>query len=149
MAKPARSFRLELIAWFVLAALASLSAISSAAAQPATCAQGLKSRSVAELIFGRNIGDIVGAVSEEEWLRFLDEVVTPRFPGGLTVLDAYGQWRDGSNGAIEREPAKVLLIVLDRETAQRPRLAEIAEAYKRRFSQQSVIVMVRRACVLP
>ncbi len=124
-------------------------ALMEAAAQSLACAKGMREHSVAELVFGRNIGEIVGAVSEEEWLRFLDEVVTPRFPDGLTVIDAHGQWRGGSGSQIEREPAKVLLVVLSRESVQRPRLGEIAEAYKRRFSQKSVIVMLRRACVLP
>ncbi|MEX2248301.1 MAG: DUF3574 domain-containing protein, partial [Parvibaculum sp.] len=44
------------------------------------------------LYFGLDRGD-GGTVSERDWRRFLAEVVTPRFPGGLTVIDAYGQWR--------------------------------------------------------
>jgi len=40
---------------------------------------------------------------------FLQEEVTPRFPDGLTVLTAYGQWRDRS-GEISREPSRVLAI---------------------------------------
>ena len=37
-----------------------------------------------------------GEVSEEEWRAFLETEVTPRFPDGLTVLTAYGQWRSRS-----------------------------------------------------
>jgi Protein of unknown function (DUF3574) len=129
----------------VLAMLVLLA--TPAAAQADTCPKGLKSHAVAEMIFGRNIGDVVGGVSEEEWLRFLDEVVTPRFSDGLTVIDAYGQWWNAPEASIEREPSKILLIVLKNETAQRAQLAEIAVAYKRRFSQQSVILMLRRACI--
>ena len=113
----------------------------------AACPKGLKSQSVAELIFGRNIGEIVGAVDNEEWARFLDDVVTPRFRDGLTVIDAYGQSWNPPEGRIEREPAKILMIVLTDELRQRPHLGEIACEYKRRFSQRSVIIMVRRACV--
>jgi len=36
-------------------------------------------------------------VSEEDWQRFLNVEVTPRFPDGLTVYDVYGQYR-GSDG---------------------------------------------------
>ena len=115
-------------------------------AQSLSCPKGLKSQAVAEMIFGRNIGEIAGAVSEEEWLRFVDEVVTPRFPDGLTVIDAYGQWWNPPEGRIEREPAKLLLVVLTREAAA-PAPRRDRAAYKRRFSQQSVIVMLRRACV--
>jgi hypothetical protein len=124
-----------------------LAVTGPAAAQTTACPKGLKSQAVAEMIFGRNIGEIVGGVSEEEWLRFLDEVVTPRFSDGLTVVDAYGQWWNPPEGRVEREPSKILLVVLRDEALQRPRLAEIAALYKRRFSQQSVIVMLRRACV--
>ncbi len=31
-------------------------------------------------------------ISEERWRAFLDKEVTARFPDGLTVFDAYGQW---------------------------------------------------------
>src|SRR5512134_1895359 len=54
--------------------------------------------------FGRNRPD-GGVVSDAEWQGFLDEVVTPRFPAGLTVVAAAGQWRGGS-GAVERERAE-------------------------------------------
>lgn len=42
-----------------------------------------------ELYFGRNI-PTGGIVSESDWQKFVDEAVTPRFPGGMTVLDADG-----------------------------------------------------------
>lgn len=35
-------------------------------------------------------------VSDEDWRAFLAAEVTPRFPDGLTVIDAAGQWRDGA-----------------------------------------------------
>ena len=99
------------------------------------------------MIFGRNIGEIEAAVGEDDWQRFLDDIVTPRFPDGLTVLEASGQWWNPPAGRVERESSKLLLIVLGDERAQSPKLAEVAAAYKRRFSQKSVILMIRRACV--
>ena len=45
-----------------------------------------------------------GPVSPQEWTSFLAESVTPRFPQGLTVWQASGQWR-GNDGAIVREPS--------------------------------------------
>ena len=35
-----------------------------------------------------------GLVSPEEWSGFLGTTITPRFPEGLTVFQASGQWRD-------------------------------------------------------
>lgn len=133
----------------VAAGLASLLAMTSgeAGAQPVACPKGLRAQAVAELVFGRNIGEIEGAVDDEQWQRFVDEAISPRFPEGFTVLDASGQWWNPPAGRVEREPSKILLIVLTKEAEQRSRLAEIATLYKRRFSQQSVLVMLRRACV--
>ncbi len=51
-----------------------------------------------------------GTVSELEWQVFLRDEVTTRFPDGLTVWDAQGQWR-APGGAIDQERSKVLLLV--------------------------------------
>jgi len=113
-------------------------------ASPA-CPSGGRERLVAELLFGRNIGGRLG-VSEAAFRRFVDTEVTPRFPGGLTITDSRGQYRH-SDGRLVREPGKVVLIILDEEGRDLPRLAEVASAYRRRFAQESVGIMTRRACV--
>ena len=97
-------------------------------------------------MFGRKIGNRVG-VTEDRWVRFLDREITPRFPNGLTVFNAAGQWRDLASNRIVREPSKIVQIVLPGEVEDIARLNEIAEAYKVRFKQQSVGVIVRPACV--
>ena len=97
-------------------------------------------------MFGHNIGGRTG-VSESEWGRFVDREITPRFPDGLTVFTARGQWREPGSGKIIREPSKIVHIVLPGNAEDFTRLDEIAEAYKRRFSQHSVVVVVRPACV--
>ena len=94
--------------------------------------------------FGRNRPD-GGIVSDDEWQRFLDEVVTPRFPAGLTVLSASGQWR-GEKGAVEREQAQVLTVLHSGDEASRRAVAEVAEEYKRRFAQEAVLRERMTAC---
>jgi uncharacterized protein DUF3574 len=118
----------------------------SANAQLLDCRGGQKPSQVAELMFGRKIGDRI-AVSEGEWGRFVDREITPRFPAGLTVFNAAGQWRDKASNKIVREPSKIVQIVLPGDDGEFSRLNEIAEAYKIRFKQQSVGVIVRPACV--
>jgi hypothetical protein len=118
----------------------------SANAQLVDCRGGQKPSQVAELMFGRKIGDRI-AVSEGEWGRFVDREITPRFPAGLTVFNAAGQWRDKASNKIVREPSKIVQIVLPGDDGEFSRLNEIAEAYKTRFKQQSVGVIVRPACV--
>jgi hypothetical protein len=117
-----------------------------AQAQPADCRVGQKPAQVAELMFGRNVGART-AVSESQWGRFVDREIMSRFPEGLTVYDAGGQWRDRASNKILRERSKVVQIVLPGHDEDVARLNEIAEAYKARFKQHSVITIVRPACV--
>lgn len=107
------------------------------------CSAGEARQDVAQMIFGRNVGQTLG-VSEADFSRFLDEEVTSRFPGGLTVQDSQGRWLDG--GVEEREPGKVVTLVLS-HSGDRAKLADIAQAYERRFQQHAVLVMVHPACV--
>ena len=115
-------------------------------AEAGLCPGGLTPATTAELFFGRNIGDRFG-VSDEDWKRFLDEEVTPRFPEGLSVFDVAGQWR-GADGVIVREPSKALLLILgDDPEGDRARLDAIREAYRKRFRQEAVLMIQRQACV--
>jgi hypothetical protein len=101
---------------------------------------------MAEFMFGRNIGRRF-AVSEADWRQFVDREIISRFPSGLTMFNAFGEWRDGASNKIMREPSKVVQIVLPGEADDTARLDEIVAAYKQRFKQQSVVVIVRPACV--
>lgn len=127
-----------------LGALASLLA-GCFTLPPPTCSPSQQAMLTAELLFGRKIGNRIG-VSEAHFRHFVDEEVTPRFPDGLTILDASGQYRDRERGTLIREPSKLVLIAASDETANREKLAAIAEAYKRRFSQQSVGLILKPAC---
>ena len=90
---------------------------------------------------------IGSASSESAWARFVAREITPRFPDGLTVTDASGQWRDRADGTIVHEPSKRVEIVLPGTADDDSRLDAIVTAYKRNFHQQSVAVIVRPACV--
>lgn len=79
-----------------------------------------------------------GTVTDEQWKQFLDEVVTPRFPDGLTVYRADGQWRE-SSGTVTSEQSFVLEIMHAGGAAATRSIEEIAVEYKRRFSQEAVL----------
>jgi uncharacterized protein DUF3574 len=123
-----------------------LSSVGTTQAQLLSCGGAQKPQQVVELMFGRKIADRM-AVTEDEWTRFVDQEITPRFPNGLTVFSAASQWRDQASNKIVREPSKVVLIVLPGKAEDLARVNEIAQAYKARFKQQSVGVIVRPACV--
>ena len=75
--------------------LAALALLACGGEDEAPCPEGSDRYAEYQLLLGRSTSD-GGEVSEEEWLAFLADTVTPRFPDGLTVLDAAGQWRDGT-----------------------------------------------------
>jgi hypothetical protein len=112
---------------------------------PASCLVGQSEGRRAELFFGRNIGDRLG-VSDADFQAFVDAELTPRFPSGLTVLDAAGQWR-GANGVIGREPSKLVLLALPGRTGGEDKLDAIRQAYEKRFSQEAVLVTVQPTCM--
>ena len=114
------------------------------AAEAASCPPGTEQFAEYRLFFGRSQGT-VEVVSEEAWRAFLADEVTPRFPDGLTVLDAAGQWR-GDSGAIVRERTKLLLILAPPGADAMQRTDEIADAYKRAFGQSNVLRVVAQAC---
>jgi hypothetical protein len=100
----------------------------------------------ARLYFGLGAGADGRPVGEADWQAFLDEVVTPRFPDGLTVLDAYGQWRADEAAPIGREASKVLVIVVENLRERLPDLRALAGLYKHRFRQQSVLLTAKPVC---
>ncbi|HEX3485443.1 MAG TPA: DUF3574 domain-containing protein [Micropepsaceae bacterium] len=115
-----------------------------AAGTPQACAPGLSHMIQADLFFGRAVTGRA-MVSDEDWRGFLDEEVTPRFPAGFSVEDAYGQYRNGA-GNIAREQSKHLIVVTAGGADDQARLNAIREAYKRRFMQESILLAQTPMC---
>ena len=141
MREPTRRIRGAGILPLLALALATATAARSEAQE---CPPGTQRYAEHRLFFGRSLGD-VEVVSEADWREFLAGEVTPRFPDGLTVLDAAGQWRAPS-GEIERERTKVLLVLVGPGADGMRLTGEIAEAYKRRYGQGSVLRTVGSTC---
>jgi uncharacterized protein DUF3574 len=120
--------------------------LSGCASLPQSCMPPAQTMATAEMFFGRKIGDRVG-VSEAAFAQFTAREITPRFPDGLSVIDARGQWRDTERGTVVREPSKLVLITFHDDAQKRADLGAIADAYKQQFSQQSVMTSIRTACV--
>jgi hypothetical protein len=80
----------------------------------------------------------MGTVPASDWERFLAEEITPRFPGGFTVLDAQGQWQAPS-GEIQSLPSRVLVLLHPADVASESRIESIRAAFKDRFRRISVL----------
>lgn len=100
----------------------------------------------AQLMFGRDI-EGRAAVSDAQWSDFLGGEVTPRFPDGLTVFEAAGQWRDSETRQVVREPSWIVMILAPNTPNTLARLSEIRAAYVGRFRQQSVGLTLAPTCV--
>ena len=114
-----------------------------------SCPEGMGSFTELNVYFGQEKGD-GSTVTEEEWNAFLSDTVTPRFPDGLTVLDARGQWFDAAEGRPYRESTKLLnvLIPLDGAVAGLTSVREISDQYKARFDQQVVFQTTLPVCAV-
>lgn len=97
------------------------------------------------IYFGRNI-PAGGEISEEQLASFLETVVTPAFPLGLTAYDAYGQMQT-SEGKIVRQKTKVLLLVHDNSKTNVDAIHKITAAFRSKFGNPQVMVIT--AAVTP
>ena len=134
-------------AWVKVLLLVVLTGLLSGACSDADgsrCPEGADHFVRYELFMGRS-GPGGEVVSDQDWEAFLADTVTPRFPEGLTVLDARGQWRD-SEGRILKERSKVLVILAPPGEDQRVLIDEVSDEYKSRFSQESVLEVESDTC---
>lgn len=86
-----------------------------------------------------------GSVSELDWQLFLRDEITLRFPNGMTVWDAEGQWR-GAEGKLSHERTKVLLLVHPDTEAARHAVRTVIDKYRKSFEQESVLWETSRVC---
>ena len=127
--------------------LATATVANVTAVQPAMeqqCGKATASQVRTTLYFGS--ARPKGSVSELEWQIFLRDEVTARFPEGLTVWDAHGQWR-GPGGNVEHERAKVLLLVHPETPAARQSVTAVIDRYRKAFEQESVLWETSRVCI--
>jgi hypothetical protein len=113
---------------------------------PARCPPQWQSMTRNELIFGLSRPDGT-PVTASEWSAFVDGVITPALPGGFSVFEAQGQWRDPRSGRIVREPSRVLLVWAPPSVDVTQKLDTIRTEYRRLLQQESVIAAHAAACV--
>src|SRR5689334_5594016 len=116
-------------AGLLLLALGALSPLDRAKAQTQPTADTLKS----EIYFGSHMvdGQMVG---DQAWEEFVTQVIGPRFPAGLSILDARG--RSGATAVLDR--VRVLVLVHPNSPEAQARLDAIKAEYKKRFGTAPV-----------
>ena len=133
------------LAILVFLALAGMMVAACTVTTAPACPEGADRFVKYQFFMGRSnqSGEVV---DDAAWAMFLGDTVTSRFPDGLTVFDARGQWRD-SEGQIKKERTKVLVILAPPGEDGLRLIGEISDEYKRRFGQDSVLQVVYDTCV--
>jgi len=122
--------------------------LAGCASQPRELASNCPAASqkpTAELLFGRG-SNSVPTVSEAEFRRFLNREVSPRFPDGLTVVNARGSWTPQASSTIGDRP-KLVMIVLRGGADDQAKLEAIRTAYQAQYHQESVLLPTGPECI--
>jgi Protein of unknown function (DUF3574) len=92
-----------------------------------------------ELFFGSLRSD-KPPVSEQDFLGFLNNTITPLFPNGLTLLTGLGQFLN-SQGVIQQEQSWLLILLypVGERQDSNGKIEEIRDEYKKAFEQESVL----------
>ena len=137
----------------LLAGCATTAPSPDASPQPTVlaCPEPLQPYAKASLYMGgsnRNAED--GRLTEEEWARFVDEVLVAHFPDGGTIQSARGWWQRPPGSTRSGGGSGSRVLVLLHPLADRAGFAEsvqrvIAEI-KRRYGHRSVLWEEARVC---
>jgi hypothetical protein len=98
-----------------------------------------------ELYFGLSKPD-GSLIAEDDFQRFLDSEVTPRFRNGFSVIAGRGQFLS-ETGALVEESSRVLVLLYPSDQQTSTSVEDIRNAYKKRFQQESVMRVDDAECV--
>lgn len=111
--------------------------------QPLTCLQGEQAVIIETLYFGT--AKPGGIVTMSEWESFVNNVVMPVFPEGLTSWAASGRWRMAT-GIVEQETSHVLQLTHDENEKNDAAIQHLMQTYKQDFHQEAVMRVRSQAC---
>jgi len=113
------------------------------AASPMRCAAG---GPMVETMLFLGLARPDGQVSEDEFARFIEVEVTPRWKEGYTILQGQGLWYSEQRQITEREPSRVLVRFHDGSQEASAGIESIRAAYIRAFTQDAVLRTDRITC---
>lgn len=125
--------------------MASLSFIFTAcvSTQPLTCFPSEHAVTIETLYFGT--AKPGGIVTATEWESFVNKVVMPVFPEGLTSWTGSGRWRMAT-GIVEEETSHILQLAHDGSQRNTAVIQHLMQAYKHEFQQEAVMRVRSQAC---
>lgn len=132
-----------------VAALALSGCVSISESKPVTIASPMRCAAgepMVETMLFLGLARPGGQVSEEEFGRFIETEVTPRWKEGYTILQGQGLWYSEQRQITEREPSRVLVRFHDGSQEASAGVEAIRAAYIRAFTQDAVLRTDRMAC---
>lgn len=87
------------------------------------------------------------AVSKREWDQFVTDNFVVRFPRGFTIIETTGYWQDQITKSTVYENGKQVVILHEATPGNETKINEIAEKYRSRYDQQSVLISSRKTNV--
>jgi hypothetical protein len=112
-------------------------------AQPLTCFPSERTVTIETLYFGT--AKPGGIVTATEWETFVNNVVMPVFPEGLTSWTGSGRWRMAT-GIVEQETSHVLQLTHDGGERNNAAIQHLMQTYKHDFHQEAVMRVRSQAC---
>lgn len=88
--------------------------------------------------FGMGVGS--KALNPDIFAKFLNSEITPRFPAGLTLTYAYGQWK--SPQGLVREKVAVIDLFVESNKENLEKIEEVTEIYVKKFKNAKVSAFV-------
>jgi hypothetical protein len=76
---------------------------------------------------------------DQRWEDYINNVVTPRFPEGLTLLEGTGQWRVKPDEKPRRNRSRILILVHEANAEKDRKIEEIITIWKEISGHQSVL----------
>jgi hypothetical protein len=86
------------------------------------------------------------ALTDQDWVNFTAQVVTPYLPAGFTAFDADGQWTNPATLRIVTEKTKVIIVALPDTAPAASAITAVRDACRAEFHQQSAGMTVRPIC---
>lgn len=80
------------------------------------------------------------AVSRHEWDEFVTDNFVASFPQGFTIIETTGYWQHENTKVTVYENGKQVVILHEATPGNEAAINEIAEQYRSRFDQQSVLI---------
>lgn len=111
--------------------------------QPLTCFPSERTVTIETLYFGAAKPD--GIVTTTEWEAFVNNVVMPVFPEGLTSWAGSGRWRMAT-GIIEQETSYILQLTHDGSERNDAAIQHLMQTYKHDFHQEAVMRVRSQGC---